>query len=279
MVNIFEYTDYRAYLKAYFEDRKLHDTRFSHRWLAQRLELSTSNFILLVMQGKRNLSGSLRLKLSEVFRHSPREADYFENMVNFAQARTAREEERHFSRMMALRGNAKVDTIEEARYEYYCNWYNPVIRELVTSPDFHGDVSKLAASLLPPITTARAKRSVELLVKLGFIRKEGERYVQTSKLVGTEPEVASVTVRNFHRAMGKLGVEALDRIPSRERSITSSTVYLSADAFETIRAKILELRKTLLALSDSEPSGERVYQVNFQAFPVTRNPKKKEKKS
>ena len=30
MVNIFEHTDYRAYLKAVFEDKKKSDPKFSH---------------------------------------------------------------------------------------------------------------------------------------------------------------------------------------------------------------------------------------------------------
>jgi uncharacterized protein (TIGR02147 family) len=67
MVNVFDFIDYREYLKAYFEDRKASDPKFSHRWLAGRLDLSTSNFILLVMQGKRNLNAGLCLRISEVF--------------------------------------------------------------------------------------------------------------------------------------------------------------------------------------------------------------------
>ena len=75
MVNIFEFTDHRTYLKAYFEARKESEPKFSHRWLAQRLDLSTSNFIMLVMQGKRKLNPGLCLKMSEVFKHSRKEAE------------------------------------------------------------------------------------------------------------------------------------------------------------------------------------------------------------
>jgi uncharacterized protein (TIGR02147 family) len=270
MINIFEFTDYRAYLRAYFDDRKKTDTRFSHRWLAQRLDLSTSNFIMLVMQGKRNLNQSLCLKISEVFKHSRKEAEYFENMVRFIQSGTSKEKDLYFSRLAALRKNIKVDKIEENQYEYYSNWYNPVIRELVTSPGFDGKPDTLCRLLQPSITPKQAKRSIELLQKLGLIKKRGSGYVQTAPLIATGPEVNSLAVANFHRAMGRLAVEALDRIPKQERNITASTVYLTADMFDTVRKKIEDFRKELLALAETVKEGERVYQINFQVFPVSK---------
>jgi uncharacterized protein (TIGR02147 family) len=270
MVNIFDFTDYRAYLKAYFEARKKSDPKFSHRWLARRLDLSTSNLLWLVMQGKRNLTGTLCHKITEVFRLSRREAEYFENTVGFMQAKTNKEKDRYFSRMAIMRKKLKVDRIEERQYEYYTNWYHPVVRELVAGPLFNGDYEALSRMLQPSITPSQAKRSVELLLKLGMIKRQGGRYVQTSPLVTTGPEVNSLAVVNFHRAMGGLAVEALDRFPKNERNITSSTIFINAELYETIRKRIEDLRNELLSLAGSVEQGERVYQANFQLFPVSR---------
>ena len=278
MINIFEHTNYREYLKAYFGERRKKDKKFSHRWLAQKLDLATSNFIMLVIQGKRNLNRSLCFKISEVFKHSRKEAAYFENMVNFIQAKNNKEKDLYFSRMMSLRKNLKVDKIEEWQYEYYTNWYNPVIRELVTNPDFNGDANTLAKTLVPAITPTQAKRSLGLLLKLGLIKKKGKRYIQNSPFISTGPEVNSLAVVNFHRKMGELAIESLDRIPKNERNITASTVYISQKAFDTIRNKIEDFRKEILELVDSNTEDERVYQLNFQIFPVSKMPKGKEKK-
>jgi uncharacterized protein (TIGR02147 family) len=278
MVNIFEYTDYREYLKVYFAERKKKDPKFSHRWLAQKMDLATSNFIMLVMQGKRNLNRSLCFKISEVFKHSHKEAAYFENMVNFLQAKNSKEKDLYFSRMISLRKNLKVDKIEEWQYEYYSNWYNPVIRELVTNPGFNRDANTLAKTLVPAITPTQAKRSIELLLKLGLIKKKGKRYIQRSPFISTGPEVNSLAVANFHKKMGELAIESLDRIPKNERNITASTIYISQKTFDTIRNKIEDFRKEILELADSNIDDERVYQLNFQIFPVSKLPKGKEKK-
>jgi uncharacterized protein (TIGR02147 family) len=270
MVNIFEFTDFRAYLTEYFKDRKKSDPKFSHRWLAMRLELATSNFILLVMQGKRSLSPLLRSRISEVFKHSRKEAEYFENMVNFLQSKSRKEKDLHFSRLTALRKNVKVDKIEERQYEYYSNWYNPVMRELVTNTAEGGDPAPLCKLLQPAITPKQAKRSIELLLKLGMIKKTASGYEQTAPLLATDPEVNSLAVVNFHRAMGNLAVESLERIPKNERTITSCTLRISAEVFDAMRKKIDDFRQELLALADSVQDDERVYQMNLQLFPVTK---------
>jgi uncharacterized protein (TIGR02147 family) len=270
MVNIFGFTDYREYLKAYFVDRKKYDYAFSHRWLARRLDLATSNFILLVMQGKRNLTQYLCHRIADVFKLSRAESDYFECMVNFSQAKSSSEKNLHFGRMATARKDSSVNKIEEHQYEYYSNWYNPVIRELVTSREFDGNPKTLARMLVPPITAAKAKRSIELLLKLGMIRPDGNRYVQTASLIATDREVNSLAVLNFHRSMGTLALESFDRIAKNERNITASTIYINEDQFDVIRVKIDALRKEILSLAENA-AGERVYQINFQLFPLTKS--------
>jgi len=124
------------------------------------------------MQAKRNLTQNLCFKMSEVFKHTKKEAEYFESMVSFIQAKTSKEKDMHFTRMIALRKNLKVRTLEESQYEYYSHWYNPVIRELLTSTFFTGTPDALAKMIVPQITPAQARRSVALLLKLGLIVKK-----------------------------------------------------------------------------------------------------------
>jgi uncharacterized protein (TIGR02147 family) len=274
MQSIFEYTDFRQYLKAVFAERKGTDPKFSHRWLAERLGLATPNFILLVMQGKRNLNRGLCLRLSQVLGHNAKEAAYFEEAVNFCQAKADSVKALSFERMRTLRRGTAIAAIAEDQYEYYATWYHPVVRELVTIPALGSDPAALAKALTPSITPKQAKQSVALLVRLGMLRKQGGRYVQTSTLIATAPEVNSLAVRNFHRVMGRMAVEALDRVDKEERNITAYTLKLSRKGYESAKQKLEELGKELLASADAETEADRVYQVNLQLFPVSRSANK-----
>lgn len=272
MPNIFEFTDYRKYLKAYFDERKAKDPKFSHRFLARQLDLATSNFILLVMQGKRRLNSSLCFRISEVIGHNAKEAVYFETMVQYGDAKATKEKDTYFNRMMALRKDLKIGRIEESQFDYYSNWYNPVIRELVTQPDFSGNMEELGRMVSPSLTQAQARKAVELLLKLGLIRKNGGKYEQATELIATDPEISSVGVRNFHKEMGRLGIEALERIPKEERNISSCTLALTEEQFRILSRRIEEFRNEALGLADEQ--GRRVYQFNLQLFPVTKTRKR-----
>ena len=270
MTNIFEYTNFREYLRDYFKEAKKENSKFTHRYLAQKLELSTSNLIWRIIQGKRNLTKPVMFKLSQFLSHSKKETQYFENMVSFLQAKTHDEKNLYFKRMIELRHNLKIKKIDEQQYEYYSNWYNLVVRELVTYPDFNDDFIALAKKLSPPITLVQAKQSVELLLKQGLIKKNGKRYVQKDPVISTGPEINSLAVVNFHRKMAHLAAESYDRHTKKERTITSCTVNISEDRFQDLKREIADFRRKALMLADDANKSSRVFQLNIQLFPLSK---------
>lgn len=276
MVKVYDFVNYRDYLKSYFEDRKKWDSKFSHRYISRRLGLSSPNFILMVIQGKRNLTPSLAFKLSEELKIKDKEAEYFENMVGFLQAKTSKEKDKYFNRLMLLRRNTNnAAKIEEYQYEYYSNWYNLAVRELVTYPDFKGDYKWLAKKVSPPITPSQAKRSVELLLKLGLIKKKGKSYIRSSPVISTGAEVSSLAIVNFHKKMSEIAAHSLDTAPRDERDITSCTINISEGDIKIIKEIIADCRKKILSIAKESDPADRVYQINFQAFPITAKSRKK----
>jgi uncharacterized protein (TIGR02147 family) len=274
MVNIYEYTDFRDYLKAFIADAKSRNPVFSHRFLAQKLGLATPNLILLIIQGKRNLTSTIRFKLSEFMKHTGKEARYFEHMVACAQAKMHEERNAHYASMLGLRRTIKAAPLERQQYEYYSNWYNPVIRELVVASGFSGDFKSLAKTVSPPITPEQARRSLDLLLDLGLIRKNGKRYTQADPLVSTGPVADSIAVANFHRKTAFLAAESFDRHTRQERAITSCTLTLSEEHFKLLKQEIADLRKRALELAEEPIVANRVYQMNMQLFPVSKPIKK-----
>ena len=276
MVSIYDYSDFRGYLKAGFAFEKMKNPSFSHRYLAQRLGLSTPNLILLVIQGKRNLTPTIRFKLSAFFKHTKREALYFEHIVSFAQAKTHDERAMHYASMLDLKRKIKTAPIERQQYEYYSNWYNPVVRELVCAADFNGDFKTLAKRLSPQISPEQAKRSVDLLFDLGLIKKDGKHFIQIDPLVSTGPVADSIAVAGFHRKTAQLAAESFDRHTRQERTITSCTVSLSEEHFQMLKRESADLRKRALELAVEPDSANRVYQLNIHLFPVSKSIKKED---
>ena len=54
-MNVFEFLDYRAFLRAHYETEKQRRAAFSHRFFSRLAGLRSPNFLKLVMDGERNL--------------------------------------------------------------------------------------------------------------------------------------------------------------------------------------------------------------------------------
>jgi uncharacterized protein (TIGR02147 family) len=275
MVNIYDYTNFREYLKDCFTEAKKERYNFSHRFLAEQLGLSTPNLILLVMQGKRNLTRNLSFKLSVFLRHTKREAQYFDNMVSFLQSKTHNEKDKYLEAMFEIRRKVNAVRIEEWQYRYYDDWYNPVIRELLTFSDIKGNINKLSRKVSPPIAINQVKKSIKLLLHLGLIKKKGSGYVQNDPIISTGPEVNSHAVVAFHRKTILLAAESFDRHKKEERSITSCTLTITEKEFLELKNRLAIFRKKALTLAQDGSSKTRVYQLNLQLFPLSAAEKKK----
>jgi uncharacterized protein (TIGR02147 family) len=270
MRSIFEYTTYQKFLADFFAESKKKDPKFSHRSLAEELGISMPNLVMLVIQGKRKISANLRLQLAKAMKLHKPEALYFENMVGFMQAKTHEEKNEFFMNMLKQRRRLKMKKIEEQQYEYFSNWYNPVVRELVTHPLFKGNYKWLSKKILPRIAPEQAKASVELLLRLGLIVRKGRVYKHKEAFISTGPEVRSIALVNFHRSMAGLALGSYDRNPKSEHNITGCTINLSREHFEGLIREITDFRTKALSLADTAGNSTRVYQLNMQLFPVSK---------
>lgn len=267
---IYSYSDFRRYLYDYFRQAKEKNPAFSHRFFANKLGLAAANFMLLVIQGKRNITPSTCFKISEALKHNSEETAYFENMVNYGQAKALKEKDAFYNRLMMSRREMKVDVIEDSQYEYYSQWYNPVVRELVIQDDFNGNLRSIAGQLSPTISVSEVRKSIKLLLKLGMIKQKGKGFVQSAPFVSTGSEVTSLAVANFHRKMAQMAAEAIDRYKREQRNISSCTVRISGKGYKKLTEKIAAFRKDVFALVSNDADPDRVYQFNFQLFPLTK---------
>ena len=171
MNEIFDYSDYRQYLKDYYETNKSRNSAFSYRYLAMRAGINSAPFFKWIMEGKRNLTKSTILKTCIALKLKDREAEYFENLVFFNQAKLIKEKNIFFDKLIALQKVRSVKKIEPDQYDYFSQWYHCAVRELAVFPDFKNDFNWLAKKLNPPITAEQAKHSVNLLYAWDFLKR------------------------------------------------------------------------------------------------------------
>lgn len=268
--NLFHYTDYRVFLKDYYSHQKIVNHKYSHRFFALKAGIRSSGFFSDVLSGRRNLTTVLIMKFGAALKLKPKDMDYFENLVRFNQAKNLAEKSRFYEKMLAFQ-NVKAEVLSKHQHEFYSKWYYSAIRELINFIRFKDDFKGLARKLNPSVTPSNAKKAVKILEKLNLIKKGPDGvYRQTSAIITTGKEFRSVNVANFQQATMDLAKEAIDRHPRETRDISTLTVTLSGDGFNTVKNEIDGMRKKILSIARAESKPDRVYQINFQVFPLSK---------
>lgn len=274
-VDVFQYRDYRRYLRDVYASRKKSEYGFSYRAFAKRAGLSAPNYLKLVSEGQRNLTPEMATRFASALGLSGEPADYFCDLVGFNQAASAPERERWYQRLSSYRRYKNTFRLDAAHAAYHSEWYIPAVRELVSCPGFREDPRWIARTLRPTITQRQAERALEILHQLGFVtRAEDGRLVQRDSLLSTgDDHPLGHHIVTFHRAMLERAAEALDHAPREEREIASLTLSVNAAQFHAFKQRLYELRQELLQASlDTGATGpaDRVVQINFQMFPLAR---------
>jgi uncharacterized protein (TIGR02147 family) len=268
MVDLFSYTDYCAYLRDYYNERRSRYPFVSYRFLGMKVGLDAGNLVK-IMQGKRHLSSAGVERFIDYARFSNREARYFETLVQFKKAKREQDNKALFEKLMAIQ---RIDPtrIEPMQYEFYREWYHTAILALLHVDTFKDDYRAIATSINPPVTVKQAKESCELLLRLDLVRREDDgTLVPTNSMITTGEQWKSLAIRSFQEQSIKLAGEAFNRYPSEERDISTVTIAVSPEDFEEIRRVTNEYRRSVLQIASASDDADRVYQLNIQLFPLS----------
>ncbi len=276
MISIFDFTDFLAYLRHYFEEQKSIDPHFSYQLLAEKAGFSNRGFIFNIIKGSKRLSKSHCYKLSQALDHNKSEAEYFENIVAYAQAKS--DDERSFFLERALRIKSGKNTenllIRKDQYEYYTKWYHSAVRSIIGMYRFKDEYEKLSRKLSPRITVAQAKKSIRLLDRLGLIVKgEDGVYRLTGKSVKVSKEISEIAKNRFHTLCTDLAKKAISGSSPETRNVVSLTLGISRQTYEKIRNETEQFKNKIIDLANNDETADSVYQYQFILFPLSNDDK------
>ena len=277
--SIFEYTDYRRYLRDFYAWAKVHKKGFSHRAFLGNAGMAGSAYLKRVMEGQHDLTSDSIPKFAKALDLTSQEKLFFESLVSFNQAQTLADKDRFFKRLMDVKSPHRTAILEPGQYEYYKDWYNVAIREILAFLPYKNNAAEIARHLTPAVPPGKVKKAIELLQRLGLITQGADgAWRASTALLKTDPSVQSLMIPRFHQAMGRLGLEAIERYPKDERYLSGSTMSVSPKMYGVIIEKIRALRADILDYVASGEDPEQVYHLNLQLFPLTTGPRKRGRK-
>jgi uncharacterized protein (TIGR02147 family) len=270
MKPIVEYTDFRLYMRDFYEERK-RCSAFSWREFSKVAGFSSPSYMKVVCDGKSNLSRIGIERTGAAMGLSGFEMDYFREMVVFGQAESEDKKKETYERMLAMAKAHKVRVLEGDLFEYYETWRNPVLREL--APIMPGATpGELAKMCYPEVSAQEVQQSLHFLTKSGLLKKDSENFVQSETSLRGTTDATRLAMRGMHRIMSRLATPALE-LPKEVRNFSGVTMGLSRDSFGKIEKVLDECRQKIIEIAAEEKNIEQVYRLNLQLFPLTKNVK------
>jgi len=271
MPSLFEYFDYRKFLRDFYEEKKEGNYFYSFRYMAQKIGMDHS-LLVKVLLGKRHITSESIKGLTALCGFSALEAKYFETLVNFDKARSESQSKIYFEKLLSLK-QYTARRVEAYYYEYFKKWYYVAIRSLFDFYEFRGDdYQRLGMQLNPRISESEAREAVALLEKLGFVQKNSEGIFKPCEAhVSTGEKWHSMAIKNYQKETIALSLSSLERDAKQTRDISSVTMSITEEGMKEIREIIKECRGAIIKRVDemSKERRDRVYQLNMQFIPLS----------
>ena len=286
-LNIFEFTDYRFFLGAFYESKKDKNPSYSMSAFARKAGLghNSRGYLKLVMEGKRNLTPHTLRSFSDALNLNPKESLYFENLVYFNQAKKSKDKEYYFQRLVASAEGKETQQFEilKSQHNYYSHWYVVAVRELVALAEFKEDPAWIVSQLRGKISKQQAAEALIHLERLGMIkREESGKLVQSEPLVKYATGTFNYTVQKFQSEMLDRAKESLEEDDYDERDCSSITVSCNREHLPEMKKMVSDFRDQMCMKFGLESEMETkkpdsVFQVGLQLFQLTPIKKNKSK--
>ena len=219
-----------------------------------------------IVKGKK-LSSRMIPKFVEVLGLNKKEAKYFETLVNLDQAKTATERNAFFEELLKQHPDSHRILNEDA-YEYYNHWYNSVLFTALEVVDVSDDLEPVQKLIFPKVSVGTLKRSLELLERLGFVRKNEDGFWKSCReSVSSGAYNNSDLVRQYQLQCFELSKQALLANNENPSDMGTFTFSVSDDAFKAIAKEIQGLKarvRKIIAQDRKKATG--VHQLNIHLF-------------
>lgn len=276
MPELFEYHQYREFLKDYYEEQKARKTGFTYARFSQKAGLGSPNYFKLVMDGEKNLTAANIIRFCNGMDLDPARRDYFEALVHFNQAKDVEVRKHYQERVLRLRerkGAAARRTLEEYEFEMLSSWVHHAVLVLTNVRGFRESPVWIQQRLFGLVSEAEISRILENLQTMGLlVRDEKGRLRQSHRQIHTRPELRRKAGRAFYEGLFARAAQSFQITPPDQRELGAYLVGLSVKQLPELRKRVRDFLADLNDWALSHSSPDQVYALVFGALPLSDGP-------
>jgi len=275
MTHIFDYQQYREYLKDYYSGQKKQGTGFTYARFSSFAGLKSPNYLKLVMDGQKNLTPENIVRFSRALKFTDHESDYFEALVHFNQAKKSLEREYYSERMKRVKkrylgGGTQERTLEEYEFETISNWLHHTVMLLTNVKGFRESPAWIRERLFNLASEQEIVSILERLTELKLlVRNDSGKLVQSHRQLKTKPELRRLSARMFYEGLLSRGIQSFKLSEPEEREFGTELVGLSPKQIPELKKRVRDFMKSLNEWALENPAPLQIYSLGFSGFPLT----------
>lgn len=271
---IYEYRNYRDFIRSYVAQKIAENPQFSLRAMAKKLEI-TQPFLTEVIKGRKNLSPEMAHRVARKLELNDTEAEYF---CVLAQAEATKDPHLKGSLFDKLKdlspSGERYEDLNVETFRLISDWYHLVIRNMADIEGFSFQPGEIAKRL--GITKIEAQAAIERLLRMGLIESDPantKNYRKTKASVMVESDVPNEALRRFHRQMLEKAIESLESQTPQEKIVGSETFAFSPKYLKEADQITDEYLTKMSKLASRAGSKTQVYHLGVQFFNLTKERK------
>lgn len=269
--NIFEFTNYRSFLSAYYEDSKKKNLRWSYEVWTRKLGLKNNSSIIKIICGQREPGPKITRKLVDYFKFNNDQKVYFEDLIRLSKAK--KDPALSVTLMQKIQKqfpHCKQRLLDNEEFSAISHWWFYAVRQMTKLKMFTDDPKWISKNLNFKVPPKEIRKAINILLRLGLLEREEKNHnLKFSKEnIQTATDIASEAIKRFHEEMLLNARSAIRSVNITEREISGQTITISKDNISKARALIRAFEEEFCNLFDTDRADE-VYQLNIQFFPLT----------
>ena len=272
MPDIFHYTDPVRFLEDWFAER---EGEISRRAFARRVHCSPS-LVVGVLKGRNRLDPArAELWAKKGLKLDAAATRQLVALVTLAGATGHLEKQAAWDRVRTARSFRQAQRTTDDTYELYSDRVIASTLELARCAGFQDDPDWVAGHLWPRATRAEAAHALEVLKRLGHLRRDpsGHRSAAAETLVTeheVDPGVLNLALQGLHRDSMARATAALEQIPWDQRHYATLILPVDEDRLGELKQAVARFQEELMRIAgDGEGPPDRVYQLCVQLFPMS----------
>lgn len=278
MKTIFDFSDYRNFLRDHHQAKKQASGSWSYGLWAQKLGLKDNSLLVRIINGKREAGPLLTQKFIDYFKFDAKESQYFQELIKIAKFGN-HPEVGPLLRLKLQKQNPRLgfSLIDEQEFSLISHWLYYALRQLCKLPQFRPDPLWIEKELQFKATPKQIQKALDLLIAKNLIveNKEQGRWEVGPRAIRTEYDFASEAIKQFHEGSLDNAKKAVREVPVDHREYLSLTMAFPREemmnAKKALRDFVEEFNQRFI-----DRKMDSVYQLQINFYPLSKI--KKEKK-